>query len=122
MINKFSKFAAAFTVAGGMAYANDALAKCFETKASWYSIADSSNLTASGEDMSDTAHTAAHRSLPFGTRLRVTNKNNGKSIVVRINDRGPAKWTGKDIDIAKGAASQIGMIRSGVAQVEVCRL
>lgn len=122
MIKKITNTCAAFAVAAGVMQADEAMAKCFQTRASWYSIADSSHKTASGERMSDTAHTAAHRTLPFGTKLRVTNKNTGKSVVVRVNDRGPAKWTGKDIDISKGAASKIGMIRSGVASVNVCPL
>jgi rare lipoprotein A len=60
--------------------------------------------------------TAAHRSLPFGTKLKVTNKRNGKSVIVRINDRGPF-IKGRVIDVSKAAAANIGMIRSGTAQV-----
>ncbi len=60
--------------------------------------------------------TAAHRSLKFGTKVQVINKRNGKSVVVRINDRGPF-IRGRVIDLSKAAASQIGMIRSGVASV-----
>jgi hypothetical protein len=55
--------------------------------------------------------TAAHKSLPFGTKLRVTNKNTGKSVVVRINDRGPF-IKGRQLDLSKGAATRIGLIRT----------
>ena len=60
--------------------------------------------------------TAAHRSLKFGTKVQVTNKRNGKSVVVRINDRGPF-IRGRVIDLSKAAASEIGMIRSGTASI-----
>jgi rare lipoprotein A len=60
--------------------------------------------------------TAAHRSLPFGTKVLVTNKRNGKSVVVRINDRGPF-IRGRVIDVSKAAAANIGMVSSGTAQV-----
>lgn len=62
------------------------------------------------------AMTAAHRSLPFGTRVRVTNANNGRSVVVQINDRGPF-IRGRIIDVSVAAASQLGMMQSGVAPV-----
>jgi len=64
------------------------------------------------------AFAAAHRSLPFGTRVRVENLSNGRSVVVRINDRGPFVG-GRVIDVTRGAAEQLGMIRSGVAKVKV---
>ncbi len=60
--------------------------------------------------------TAAHRSLPFGTKVKVTNKRNGKSVIVRINDRGPF-IRGRVIDVSKAAASNIGMVSSGTAHV-----
>jgi rare lipoprotein A len=62
--------------------------------------------------------TAAHRYLPFGTEVRVTNQHNGRSVVVRINDRGPFIG-GRIIDLSAGAAQAIGMISSGVAPVTV---
>ena len=62
--------------------------------------------------------TAAHRSLPFGTMVRVTNKHNGRSVVVRINDRGPYVH-GRGIDLSQRAAEQIGLDHSGVARVSV---
>lgn len=94
----------------------DVTARC--GKASWYALY---SRTASGEMMNPNLLTAAHRSLPFGTRVEVTNLANGKSVVVRINDRGPF-IKGRVIDVSKGAAKKIGMIRSGVARVKVIAL
>jgi rare lipoprotein A len=73
--------------------------------------------TATGERFKADGLTAAHRSLPFGTRLRVTNLATGRSVNVRINDRGPAAWTGRGLDLSRGAARVIGMIRAGVVHV-----
>lgn len=68
--------------------------------------------TASGERFTGRDLTAAHRSLPFGTRLRVSYK--GKSVVVRVNDRGPAAWTGKDLDLSQAAFHKLAPLRQGV--------
>jgi rare lipoprotein A len=84
--------------------------------ASWYSLP--ANKTANGERMNPNELTAAHRSLPFGTRVLVENLSNGQSVVVRINDRGPFTG-GRIIDLSKAAAASIGMIASGVANVRV---
>src|SRR5262245_4039028 len=84
--------------------------------ASWYSLP--ANKTANGERMNPNDLTAAHRSLPFGTRVLVENLSNGQSVVVRINDRGPFVG-GRIIDLSKAAAASIGMIASGVANVRV---
>lgn len=81
--------------------------------ASWYAL---TSRTASGERMNPAKLTAAHKSLRFGTKLKVTNARNGKSVVVRINDRGPF-IRGRVLDLSKAAASQIGMISSGHAKV-----
>ena len=62
--------------------------------------------------------TAAHRTLPFGSKVRVANLANGRSVVVRINDRGPFT-EGRVIDVSRAAAEKLGMIRSGVARVSV---
>lgn len=86
--------------------------------ASWYGPGFHGNLTANGERYNQYAMTAAHRSLPFGTEVRVTNQDNGRSVVVRINDRGPFIG-GRIIDLSAGAAQAIGMIGSGVAPVTV---
>jgi len=83
--------------------------------ASWYAL---SSKTASGERMNPNALTAAHRSLPFGTKVLVENLNNGRSVVVRINDRGPFVG-GRIIDVSKAAAAQIGMLHSGTANVRI---
>jgi rare lipoprotein A len=88
--------------------------------ASVYTVASSSSRTASGRRLSDRALTAAHRSLPFGTKVRVTNKRNGRSVVVTITDRGPFV-RGRIIDLTMAAASAIGMGR-GLAQVSVERM
>ena len=79
--------------------------------ASWYG---SGRKTANGERFNPNGMTAAHRSLPFGTRVRVENKRNGRSVVVRINDRGPFVH-GRIIDLAKGPARAIGL--GGVTRV-----
>ena len=80
-------------------------------KASWYKHG---KRTANGEAFNPSGLTAAHRSLPFGTRVRVVNKNNGRAVVVRINDRGPFVG-GRIIDLSRGAAQSIGV--AGVASV-----
>jgi rare lipoprotein A len=74
--------------------------------------------TASGEKFNPYAMTAAHPSLPFGTRLRVTNLRNGRSVVVRINDRGPFV-SGRVVDVSYSAAESLGMIQSGLAKVKL---
>jgi len=86
--------------------------------ASWYGPGFHGNRSASGEVFNQNALTAAHRTLPFGTQVRVTNLNNGQSVVVRINDRGPFSG-GRIIDLSRGAASEIGMVSSGTARVRV---
>lgn len=87
-------------------------------KASWYGGGFHGRKTASGETYNMNSLTAAHRSLPFGTRVRVTNTRTGSSVVVRINDRGPF-IAGRIIDLSRAAASQIGLTSSGVAAVKV---
>ncbi len=81
--------------------------------ASWYALYSQ---TASGEQMDPSELTAAHRSLPFGTKLKVTNQKNGKTVVVRINDRGPFV-KGRVIDLSKAAARQLGFVSSGVTKI-----
>jgi rare lipoprotein A len=73
--------------------------------------------TASGERFNKHQLTAAHRSLPFGTRVRVTNQHNGRSVIVRINDRGPFGNKGRIIDVSEAAARELGMIDAGVVPV-----
>jgi rare lipoprotein A (peptidoglycan hydrolase) len=89
--------------------------------ASWYGGGFHGRKTASGERFNMNALTAAHRSLPFGTRVLVTNTRNGRSVEVRINDRGPFVG-GRVIDLSRAAASQIGLTASGVAPVRLAVL
>ncbi|WP_267383963.1 septal ring lytic transglycosylase RlpA family protein [Cyanobacterium sp. uoEpiScrs1] len=86
--------------------------------ASWYGPGFHGRLTANGERYNQNGLTAAHKNLPFGTKVRVTNLNNGRSITVRINDRGPYAH-GRIIDLSKGAARVIGLMGSGVAPVKI---
>jgi rare lipoprotein A len=108
--------AAAFISLAGTSVAN---AQC--GKASWYGPGFHGRSTASGERFNQSSLTAAHKSLPFGTKLRVTNKRNGKSVIVRVNDRGPFV-RGRMLDLSKGAASQIGIVRSGSAAVCIAQI
>lgn len=86
--------------------------------ASWYGPGFYGNLTANGEVYTGRDLTAAHRTLPFGTRVRVTNLNNGLSVVVRINDDGP-HVPGRSIDLSEKAAQRIKLIKSGTAPVRL---
>lgn len=90
----------------------------FQGIASFYGRGFAGRPTATGERFNPEAMTAAHRSLPFGTRVRVTNVRNGRSVVVRINDRGPF-IRGRVIDLSTGAARTLGMIGSGLAPVRI---
>ena len=86
--------------------------------ASYYADKFQGRQTANGETFKQRKRTAAHRTLPFGTKVTVINLSNGKRVKVRINDRGPfAK--GRIIDLSKKAAKKIGMVESGVANVEI---
>lgn len=98
--------------------ANGLLASAGVGQASWYGPGFYGNRTASGEVLRPGTLTAAHRTLPFGTRVRVTNLNNGRTAVVRINDRGPFHG-GRIIDLAQGAAQELGVTASGTAQVKL---
>ena len=86
--------------------------------ASWYGPGFYGRTTASGERLRKGTFTAAHRTLPFGTRVRVTNLENGRTVVVRINDRGPFR-AHRVIDLAHGAASELKMMRSGEVPVRL---
>lgn len=87
-------------------------------EASWYGPNFVGRPTANGEIFDPSRLTAAHKTLPFDTRVRVTNMENGRSVVVRINDRGPFK-PGRVIDLSRAGAEAIGLIGSGVARVRV---
>jgi len=86
--------------------------------ASWYGPGFSGKKTASGEIFDETKFTAAHKTMPLGTRARVTHLENGKSVEVVINDRGPYT-EGRMIDLSQAAARALGMISNGVAKVRI---
>lgn len=90
----------------------------YQGVASWYGPGFHGRQTASGERFNQNALTAAHPHLPFGTQVLVTNLNNGRSVVVRINDRGP-HIRGRIIDLSKGAAKVIGVFNNGTASVRL---
>ncbi|MVA96804.1 septal ring lytic transglycosylase RlpA family protein [Nitratireductor sp. CAU 1489] len=113
MTSRMNSFAGRL-IAGGIAVAastGTASADC--GRASWYAL---TSKTASGERMNPAAMTAAHRTLPFGTRLKVVNQRNGRSVVVRINDRGPF-IRGRVLDLSKAAARQLGFISAGHTKI-----
>jgi rare lipoprotein A len=87
-------------------------------EASYYGAAFAGNRTASGERFDPSALTCAHRSLPIGTMLRVTNLANGRSVTVRVNDRGPFVRS-RLLDMSLAAARDIGMVRTGKAMVRL---
>ena len=89
-----------------------------ETYASYYGEAFNGRPTSSGEVFDMNAYTAAHKTLPFGTFLEVTNLENGKKVVVRVNDRGPFV-ANREIDLSKAAAESLGMISRGITRVSI---
>lgn len=86
--------------------------------ASWYGAQHEGKLTASGEKYRRTLRTAAHRHFPFGTLLKLTNLRNGRTSLVKVNDRGPYV-RGRQIDISERAARDLGMIRQGLVRVRI---
>ncbi len=89
--------------------------------ASYYGKRFHGRRTASGERFDMNGYTAAHRTLPFGSRVSVTNPRTGKSVVVRINDRGPFHG-GRTIDLSRAAAEEIGIVNRGHGEVELALL
>jgi rare lipoprotein A len=87
-------------------------------KASYYADKFKGRKTANGDTFRQNKKTAAHKTLPFGTKVWVTNVSNGKTVKVRINDRGPFV-AGRVIDLSKKAARKIDMIKAGVSEVEL---
>lgn len=87
--------------------------------ASWYGPGFHGRRTASGKRFNTHKLTAAHRTLPFGTKVRVTNLANDKTVELEINDRGPAKKTQRLIDLSKAAAKRLGFASAGVTRVRV---
>jgi rare lipoprotein A len=111
---------AVFVVAAPPASSQQSFAVVKEVvgQASWYGAKFHGKLTASGEPFDMAEMTAAHRTLPFGTRVRVINPGNGRSVVVRINDRGP--FSGRRIiDLSRKAAELIGLKAKGVGRVRI---
>lgn len=119
----FSKFTLAAVLAAGLAFTpvtsfadGRSGSEVISGTASWYGPGFHGRRTANGERYNMNALTAAHKFLPFGTKVKVTNTRTGRSVVVRINDRGP--YVGKRvIDLSRTAAQQIGMIGTGTAPV-----
>jgi len=89
-----------------------------EGVASYYANDFHGKLTSNGETFDMNSLTAAHRTFPFGTKIRVTNLENGQAVVVRVNDRGPFK-EGRIIDLSLGAAREINLIKTGTARVRL---
>ena len=92
-------------------------ARCATGIASWYGPRFRGHRTASGERFNPHALTAAHPSLPFQTKLKITNPRNGRTVTVRVNDRGPGY--GRAIDLSEAAAEQLGIHERGIARVEM---
>lgn len=116
----FAFFAACVTTVFGIAAplaAQDALVK-IEAVASYYGDEFQGRPTSSGEIFDMNAYTCAHKTLPFGTMLEVTNLANGRKSVVRVNDRGPFV-EGREIDVSKAAAYDLGMVSTGTARVSI---
>jgi rare lipoprotein A len=87
-------------------------------KASFYADFFQGRKTANGETFRQKKKTAAHKTLPFGTKVKVKNLKNGKTVIVKINDRGPFV-EGRIIDLSRKAAKKLGMLNDGVVQVEI---
>ena len=87
-------------------------------KASYYADKFEGRKTANGETFHQSSATAAHKTLPFGTKVKVKNLDNGKKVTVRINDRGPFV-AGRIIDLSRAAAKEVGLVQSGVANVKI---
>lgn len=87
-------------------------------RATYYASRFEGRRTASGQTYRASRHTAAHRTLPFGTRLKVTNLANGRKVKVVVNDRGPYA-AGNMLDLSRSAARKIGMLQSGTARVKI---
>ncbi len=120
----FTQILAAAFLAGTLGGATQALAEPAQDswakvgQASWYGQEFDRRLTASGERFDPGLLTGAHKTLPLGSRVRVTNLHNGRSVLVIINDRGP--YIGqREIDLSYGAARVLGMVQRGIARVRI---
>ncbi len=101
-----------------LAMAAGGRAQVEEGKASYYSKKWTGRRTASGEPLHHDSMTCAHKTMPFGTLLKVKNVSNGKEVIVRVNDRGPYR-KGRIVDLSWGAAKEIGMLAAGITAVEL---
>jgi len=109
-------------ITGSISQANIETGKAIQRgTASWYGPGFHGRKTASGERFNSYDMTAAHPTLPFGTRLKVVNETNGRSVVVRVNDRGPFAHR-RIIDLAKGPAQALGLMSAGTAYVSLHKL
>lgn len=108
-----SRLAASLAAAATLLVISAASASAQCGSASWYAL---NSKTASGERMNPAAMTAAHRTLPFGSKVVVTNQRNGRAVVVRINDRGPF-IKGRVIDLSKAAAHKLGFVNAGHTKI-----
>lgn len=117
----FLCFLALTTLATAVASPTSAQTPGYSGHASYYGKELAGRKTASGERFNPQGLTAAHRTLPFGTRLRLTNPTNGRTVVVRINDRGPFV-RGRAIDVSLGAAHALGFVGRGTARLSIERL
>ena len=108
----------ALLAGSGYAAAQERGVQTISGPASWYGPGFHGRQTANGERFDQNGLTAAHRTLPFGTKVRVINRRTGKSVVVRINDRGPYHGN-RVIDLSRGAAQAVGLTASGVAPVTI---
>lgn len=106
------------TAVAGFAHDSDAGVASQHGMASWYGPGFHGKKTASGETFDQFAMTAAHRKLPLGTQVLVTNLRNGRKVEVEINDRGPYVH-GRIIDLSKAAAQKLGLLDPGIARVRI---
>lgn len=92
--------------------------KCITGQCSWYGAKFNGKKTASGEKFDSNKFTAAHKTLPFGTKLKITNTKSGKSTIVTVNDRGPFVKS-RVLDISSAAAQELGVINRGIFTAEI---
>lgn len=100
------------------ANAKPTIGQTYSGSASYYGARHHGNKTASGERFNMYGLTAAHRSLPLGCKIRVTNPSNGKSVILKVNDRGPFHGN-RILDVSQGAAKQLGFIKQGLAKINI---
>jgi rare lipoprotein A len=104
-------------LAGAM-FVGNGLAETTTGVCSYYSRSHNGHITAGGEKFDSNALTAAHRKYPMGTKLKVTNLDNDKSVVVKVNDRGPFV-KGRELSVTRRAAQELGFIKQGTAKVRI---